>query len=129
MPIILQVHALNGKTIEGARWEVPSIAGLQEGQSFAFSFPTKDKQLVAYLTKAQSAECMVDRERGENSVILSFNVRRIRHMLPVGTKTVETMAMLTPVNRSVELVLQYVLDPRKVDPKFIKMVRETVSQT
>lgn len=127
MSIVLQIHALNGKTVEGGRWEVPSVVGLQEGQSFAFSFPTKDKQLVAYLTKAQNADCMVDREKGEYSVILSFNVRRIRHMLAVGTSRVETMAMLTAVNRSVELVLQYLIDPKKVDQKFVKMVRETVT--
>lgn len=126
MSIVLQVHALNGKTVEGGRWEVPVVHGLQEGHSFAFSFPTKDKQLVAYLVKAQNPDCMVDREKGEYSIVLSFTVRRIRHMLPVGTAKVETMALLTPVNGNVELVLQYILDPKKVNQKFVKMVRETV---
>jgi hypothetical protein len=37
------------------------------------------------------------------------------------------MAVLTPVNRNVELVVQYLVDPKKVDQKFFKMVRETVS--
>lgn len=129
MAIVLQIHALNGKTVEGGRWEVPSVVGLQEGQSFALSFPTKDKQLVTYLTKAQIAECMVDREKNEYSVVLSFRVRRVRHMLAVGTSKVESMAALTAVNRNVELVLQYILDPKKVDQKFVKMVRETVSQS
>ncbi len=127
MSIVLQIHGLNGKTVEGGRWELPSVVGLQENQSFALSFPTKDKQLVTYLTKAQTADCMVDREKGEHSIILSFSVRRIRHMLVIGASKAETMAMLTPVNRSVELVLQYLLDPRKADPKFVKMVRESVS--
>lgn len=127
MPIVLQVATLQGKTVEGGRWEVPSVPGLGEGQSFALSFPTKDKQLVAYLMKAQSGDCAVDRDKGEYSVSLSFQVRRIRHMLTVGTEKLDTMAILTPVNRSVELVLQYLVDPKKVDQKFFKTVRETVS--
>lgn len=125
--IVLQVHALNGKTVEGARWDVPSVPGLQENQSFALSFSTKDKQLVTYLTKSPNGDIMVDKEKGEYFVTLSFSVRRIRHMLAVGAKQVETMAMLAPTNRSVELVLQYIVDPRKVDQKFVKLVRETVS--
>jgi hypothetical protein len=126
MPIVLQVATLQGKTVEGGRWELPSVPGLQEGQSFALSFSTTDKQLVAYLMKAQSSECAVDRDKGGYSVVLSFQVRRIRHMLTVGTENLDTMAILTPVNRSVELVLQYLLDPKKVDQKFFKTVRETV---
>lgn len=128
MSIVLQIHATNGKTVEGGRLEVPDVIGLQEGQSFAISFPTKDKQLIAYLVKAQNSDCMVDREKGEHSVMLSFQVRRIRHMVTVGSPKVDTMAILTPVNRSVELVLQYLLDPKKVDQKFVKIVRETVGQ-
>lgn len=129
MPIVLQVVTLQGKTVEGGRWELPAVPGLQEGQSFALSFPTKDKQLVAYLMKAQSGDCVVDRDKGEYSVMLSFTVRRIRHMLATATKSLDTMAVLTPVNRSVELVLQYLVDPKKVDQKFFKIVRETVSQS
>jgi len=118
MPIVLQVATLQGKTLEGGRWELENVPGLQEGQSFALSFPTKDKQLVAYLMKVQNGDC---------AVALSFQVRRIRHMLTVGTEKLDTMAVLTPVNRNVELVVQYLVDPKKVDQKFFKMVRETVS--
>lgn len=122
--IVLQVATLSGKTVEDARWEVPSIHGLQEGQSFALSFPTKDKQLVTYLTKVPTADCSVDREKGEYSVQLSFNVRRIRHMLSVGSQQVDTLAVLQPANRSVELVMQYLINPAKAEPKFVKAVRE-----
>jgi len=129
MPIVLQVTTLQGKTLEGGRWELENVPGLQEGQSFALTFPTKDKQLVAYLLKVQNSDCMVDRDQGEYSVMLSFSVRRIRHMLSTGTSKLDTMAVLTPVNRNVELVMQYLVDPKKVDQKFFKTVRETVSQT
>lgn len=129
MPIVLQVATLQGKTVEGGRWELPSVPGLQEGQSFALSFPTTDKQLVTYLTKAQNGDCSVDRDKGEYSVMLSFTVRRIRHMLSVASQNLDTMAVLTPVNRNVELVFQYLVDPKKVDQKFFKIVRETVNQT
>lgn len=124
--IVLQVHALNGKTIEGGRWEVPDVIGLGEGQSFALALPTKDKHLTAYLVKAQSADCVVDKDKTDYSVILSFQVRRIRHMHAVGSKKVDSMAVLVPMNRSVELVLQYMLNPAKVDQKFFKAVSETV---
>ena len=124
MAIVLQVATLSGKTVEGARWQVPDVHGLQENQSFALSFPTKDKQLVAYLTKVPTSECSVDREKGDYSVQLSFQVRRIRHMLTVNSSKVDTLAMLTPMNRSVEAVLQYLINPAKVDPKFVKAVRE-----
>lgn len=127
--IVLQIHALNGKTVEGGRWEVPAIQGLQEGHSFALSMPTQDKQLVAYLAKMQNADCIVDKDKTEYSVVLSFSVRRIRHMLAVGGAKTETMAVLVPVNRNVELVMQYILNPAKVDQKFVKAVRETVSQS
>jgi hypothetical protein len=124
MSIVLQVATINGKTMEGARWQVPTVPGLQEGQSFALSFPTKDKQLVTYLSKAQVSECSVDREKGEYSVQLSFSVRRIRHMLSVNGTQVDTLAILTPENRNVELVAQYLINPAKAEPKFIKAVRE-----
>lgn len=126
MSIVVQIATLNGRTVEGARWELPSVPGLQEGQSFALSFPTKDKQLVAYLTKASNSDCMVDKDASGYNVMLSFTVRRIRHMLAVQTKHLDTMTVITPVNRSVELVLQYLIDPKKVDQKFYKMVRETI---
>lgn len=124
--IVLQVHALSGKTVEGGRWEVPDVPGLQEGQSFALSIPTKDRHLTAYLVKSKTADCIVDKDKNDYSVILSFQVRRIRHMLAVGMKKVDSMAVIVPVNRSVELVLQYMLNPAKVDPKFFKVVSETV---
>jgi hypothetical protein len=124
MSIVLQVATLSGKTMEGARWEVPSVQGLQEGQSFALSFPTKDKQLVTYLSKTPVSECSIDREKGEYSVQLSFQVRMIRHMLSVNNSKVDTLAVLTPVNRNVELVTQYLINPARVEPKFVKMVRE-----
>lgn len=124
MPIALQAVTLTGKTIEGGRWEVPSIAGLQEMQSFALNIPIKDKQLVSYLGKAQNADCMLDKDKDTYSVMLSFKVARIRHMLTTKDSKVDSMAVLVPVNRNVELVLQYLLNPAKTDPKFVKLIRE-----
>ena len=123
MPLIVQVVNLQGKTIEGARWEVPTPPGLQEGQSFALSLPTKDKGLVAYLTKGQNSECYLEREKGEVEVVLGFGVKRIRHMLSPIDKRLETLCLLIPANRVVEQVLVYLVRPAKVDARFVQLFR------
>ncbi len=124
--IAIQVVTVNGKTMDKARWEVDPPEGLQEGQSFALNVKVNDKGLVSYLSKVKSADCMLDRDKEGHFVMLSFKVARIRHMLNVHDGKVESMVVLAPVNKSVELVLQHALDPSKADPRFVKAVREAL---
>jgi hypothetical protein len=109
--------------MEGARWEIPAPPGLQEGQSFAVSLPVKDKELVAYLSKASNSDCYIDVEKGETSIILGFGIKRVRHMLAPATKHMETLCLVAPANRVVEQVLTYIMTPARVDARFLQMIR------
>jgi hypothetical protein len=123
MSLIIQAVNLQSKTIEGARWEINSPPGLQTGQSFALSLNTDDKELVSYLSKAKNSECYIDREKGETSIILGFDVKRIRHMFTPKNKYMETLCLIVPTNRVVEQVLTYLITPSKVDSRFIQSMR------
>jgi hypothetical protein len=126
MPIVIQVCTLAGKMIEKARWEVEFPTGVQEGHMVALNIPFDDTGLSGYLSRSQSPACMVDKSQDGYNVGLSFQVKQIRHMIDVSGKNeaeASSMAIVYPLNRLVENVVLYLLDPSKCDSKFIHGIR------
>lgn len=126
MPIVVQVVNLQGKTIENARWTVPTPPGLQEGQSFALSLVSEDVNLISYLTKSRAADCTMEKEGGKVYITLSFAVKRIRHMYtPTAAtdKQLETLCQISPLNRTVEQILTYLVAPAKTDAQWVRALR------
>jgi len=120
--LVIQAMTTSGKMVEGARWSV-DVPWLQEGHSVSLNVPVKDPALIGYVGKAGSVECVVDKDEGKYSVSLACKVVRLRHMVNVGAGTSESLAIVTPVNRLVEHVLMYIMQPAKCDPRFVALVR------
>jgi hypothetical protein len=120
--MIIQIQTMSGEQVEGARWDIPVPAGLQENQSFAILLPCEDKKLVTYISKVKNSECYVDVDEGKTSVVLSFRVSRIRHMLTINSSKTETLCYLTPSHRAVEQVMVYMLTPGKADKRLVSIL-------
>jgi hypothetical protein len=68
-------------------------------------------------------ECMIDGDKHSYSAVMSCVVAEVRHMVSIAQSTVDTMVVVSPMNRLVEHVLQYILNPARCDPRFIRAVR------
>lgn len=123
MALVIQATTIANKIIDGARWEVTSLSSFARGQKVSVELPTKDPQLLGYLSKNMNNDCMLDGERGQYSVVMACVVNEVRHMVLLSSGTVDTMVVVLPTNRLVEHVLQYLLSPNKCDPRFVKAVR------
>lgn len=122
MALIIQATTISGKIIDGARWSVQQ-AFFARGQKVTVELPTKDGPLLGYLSKHMNNDCMLDGGKGHYSVVMACVVGEVRHMVNVADSTVDTMVVISPMNRIVEHVLQYILTPSKCDPRFIRAVR------
>lgn len=121
---MIQATTISGKIINDARWEVTSLAAFQKGQRITVELPVKDGALVGYLSRIANSECMVDGTSKSNyAAVMSCMVSEVRHMVVIAQSTVDTLVMVQPMNRTVECVLQYILNPSKCDPKFIALIR------
>jgi hypothetical protein len=121
--VIIQALNLQGKIIEGARWEVDPPPGLQEGQSMAILIRCADKDLENYLTKARGSECYLERDQGKTFVSLSFIVKRIRHMIAPSKRQTDTLCHVVPTNGNVEQILIYLFTPSKISEAFMRAIR------
>lgn len=121
--LTIQMITTAGRMIENGKWVIPFPAGFQENQTIAINLPIQDPALIGYLGRAQTLNCAVDKEDDSFTVAVSCSVMRIRHMVNIANKAVETMAMIAPRDRLCEHVLLYLLSPSKCEPKFIRLVR------
>jgi len=123
MTLVIQATTTSGQIIEGARWEIDHPCSFQKGQKVSVEFPVKDPNLVGYISKTGTNECMIDGERENFSIIMLCVVNEVRHMVKIADKLVDTMVIVMASNRTVESVLQYILTPSRCDPRFAKAVR------
>ncbi len=123
MTLVIQATTISGQIVEGARWEITQPCFFQKGQKISVELPVKDPNLVGYISKTGTNECMLDGGKGDFSIVMLCIVNEIRHMVRIAEKSVDTMVIVTASNRTVESVLQYILTPSRCDPRFIKAVR------
>lgn len=124
MSIVIQATTISGKVVDNARWEVDGRASFNEGQTMSVSVPTKDGPLLGFLSRGQSAGCMLDGQKGSFSVILTCVIKQVRHMVETASRSVDTLVVVVPVNRTAEQVLLYMMSPQKCDPRFVRAIRE-----
>lgn len=119
MPII-QVHSLQGTIIEKAKWEVPSFENLKENQYLQINFKFDDKNLSRYLGKNNM---IIEKDKNDYSINLTFQISGFRHLL-TQPNSLESMMIITAVNRTIESILLYIIDKDKCDPRFISLVNQ-----
>lgn len=125
MPSIIQTTTIGGTIIDKARWEIKDQSLIREGHSICLEFPISDKKLISYISNLKSTDCNIDRDEEKNYfVVLNCLIKNIRHMINTQNSEMETMIITIPSNRMVENILLYILDPKKCEPKFVKIVRE-----
>ena len=119
MPIV-QCHTINGKFIDEAKWDVTTLQNLREGQGLQVSLAVEDQKLIEYVANLGKMDCSIERDRKSKrcTVTLTLTVVGFRHMLEPPTKSIESMAVAVPVNRTVENVLLHLLGSSLVDPRF-----------
>jgi len=129
MPLTIQATTISGTIVESARWRVEST-GMLPGDLLQLRLPVKDRKLMEYIRKQSKFECMLERgQKDENdaesdhAVIMAFRVKQMRHMLDSQTSEIESMCVVTPMDRFVESVMMFLLDRKKCDPRFIAMIR------
>lgn len=133
MPIIQAVTISNAYP-NNCRWAVRTIENLREGQGFQLVLSTTDKAVATGLGKIRSSSVSIEREKdGKYSVILSFLVFEVRHMLEIGagegeTEAVQSLATIKPKDRTAEAVLLWFQDPSAADPKVIEWIRQEIGQ-
>jgi hypothetical protein len=124
VPSIIQTTTIGGTIIEKARWEIEDQSLIREGHGVYLEFPSTDEKLVFFISNLKSMDCNIDIEDKKYTIVLNCLVKNIKHMLNTQNGKMETMIITIPANRIVENVLLYVLDIKKCDPKFIKLVRD-----
>jgi len=121
--LIVQATTIAGKMIDVAKWDVEPPPGLQEGQIMSINLKIKDPALIKYIGKQQSLDCAIDKDKDGFYISMACKVARIRHMVNTNDGTVDSLAIIIPVNRVVEASMLYILNPSKCDPKFVQAVR------
>ncbi|OPZ34928.1 MAG: hypothetical protein BWY99_02390 [Synergistetes bacterium ADurb.BinA166] len=122
MTLVIQAVTIAGEILEGARW--PSgLMWVQEGQSLTLSAPVKDRDLLEYVRRQASRDCLVDRDGKSHTVSMACRVEKVRHMVSTDSGATETLVTVCPINRFVEGVLTYALKPSMCDPRFAAAVR------
>ncbi len=122
--LLVQIMTFAGRMIENGKWEVDFPAGLQEEQAMSLNLPIRDQALLRYLGKHQSINCVIDKDDDDQYMVaVACKVVRIRHMINTTSRTTESMAIVTPEDRTCESVLLYLLTPSKCDPRFMALVR------
>jgi hypothetical protein len=122
--LLVQAVTFAGKMIENGKWEVEFPIGLQQDQTISLNLPINDASLIKYLGKTQKINCVIDKEDDDKYMVaVACKILRIRHMINTASKTIESMAIATPEDRTCEHVLLYLLSPGKCDPRFIALVR------
>jgi hypothetical protein len=122
VPSIIQTTTIGGTIIDKARWEIKDQSLIREGHGVYLEFPISDEKLISYISNLKSTDCNIDKEEKIYTVVLNCLVKNIKHMLNTQNGNMETMIITIPSNRVVESVLLYILDPKKCDPKFIKLI-------
>lgn len=119
MPI-LQCNTISGSFIDEAKWSVSTLQNLREGQNLQVSLPTNNQRLIEYLANLGKMECSLERDRKSKKCTVTFTVKIVsfRHMLEPPKKAIESMAVIVPVNRTVESALLYLLGSDLVDQRF-----------
>lgn len=123
MPLI-QATTIGGKLVKGAKWEILTLSNMREGQSLHISIPVKDKKLIHFLGKQTGMECVLEREENKDHyVVLTMKIMSFRHMLDHSTSELDSQVYVSPINRTVEEVITFLLDEEKCNPKFIELLR------
>ena len=118
----LQVTKLNGGIIENGKWEVKSLADLDLGHQVQISIDADDSDLISYVSKLQNLNCVVDTVDKKHSVIVTCVVKAFRHMLD--SAGLDSMAVIVPINRTVEEIITYILSPNQCNPKFVAHLKQ-----
>ncbi len=119
MPIV-QCNTISGSFIDEAKWNVSTLQNLREGQNLQVSLPISNQRLIEYVVNLGKMECSVERDRKSKNytITLTVKIMGFRHMLEPPKKAIESMAIVVPVNRTVENVLLSMLKSKLVDQRF-----------
>lgn len=105
--------------IEGGRWRVENV-DMQIGHMVQVNLKTSDRKLLKYVQKQAKFECMGEQgDDGDHTITVAFKVKTVRHMFDVKTSHMDTMVVISPMDRHVEQVTMYLLDRKKCDPRFV----------
>jgi hypothetical protein len=126
MPII-QAVTISGRFINKAKWEVDTLANLREGHNIQVSLPVKDKNLISFLTKSNKINHTLEKIGNKFSVILTMKLTQFRHMLDTNPLDFQSMAVVTPLDRTIEGILLYLLSKNECDPRFVALIKGTSS--
>lgn len=121
----LQAYTISGHMIEMARWSVNTLQNLHLDDIIYISMTSEDKTLLKWITSVNNREISAERIGKQSkgySVIMAFRVSRFKHMLDGNDPEIDSMAMITPMNRDIEHAIIYILDPNKADPRFVNML-------
>ncbi len=121
--MIIQGITFSGKSINKARWEVPEKL-MQIGNEFTAPFKTKDKDVLSYFKDKPLRGITVEKE---NTVFLTFKVVKVRDFLVEERNMVETLVEVEPLDRNVEEIVIYLLNPAKANPNFHRMIKNELA--
>jgi hypothetical protein len=120
----LQATKLNGSIIEKAKWEVESLNDLDIGHQIQISIDIKeDSDLISYVSKRKTTSCVIEKEEDNYSIVLTCVVKAFRHMLDASG--LDSMAIVVPLDRAIEGILTYILNPDQCNPKFVAMLKNS----
>jgi hypothetical protein len=126
MPII-QAYTFAGSIINQARWEVESLKDLHIDDTIKISVKSADKELLNWIGKSQPSAVGVEREgkASSYSIIMGFRVGKFLHLLENETKTMESLAQVISLNKNIEHIITYLLDPTNSDARFKALIQKT----
>lgn len=121
--LIIQAVTINGEILEKGKWNIETLNNvpINTGHSVCISLYTSDKDLLNYIQRQNKSECCLDKSKnGEISIIATFIVKEIRHM--IDRYTFQSLCTIEPINRFVEQAVLFLLNPGKCDKRFVETV-------
>lgn len=124
MKTIIQVTAISGNIIEEANWELEFGIPPTDSHEVSLNFESQDVKLLSLLNANERNGLVIDGdvENGFN-LSMKFDVKKIKHIVDISTKEVKTFIILSPVNRTLEQILLYLINPRYCNHNFLKMIK------
>jgi hypothetical protein len=122
--IQIQAVTISGEIIENGRWEIQSpTAQLLVNQEISVCLNSDDDNLVNHVKKFPKNDCYIEQTENEKTqVIVAFSVIKIKHM--VDNSKLNTLYVITPINRHNESVTLYILSKEKCDRRFIELLNK-----
>jgi len=124
MKTILQITTLSGNLIDEAKWEIDFTIQPMESHEISLNFETNDSKLISFINANERSGIVLDGdpENGYN-MSMRFDIKKIKHLVDVSTKEVDTYILLSPPNRTLEQIILYVLNSKYCNGNFLKILK------